>query len=171
MRQPLPSAQVQADELGHYPAHPLDHLLGSGSRRPNTSTEVDDSFSVEDGRNTGGLSLPKAWSFLSLEKTVRLGTSQSAYPDELGVRYAYDTRVPHHAHVRVGDLAVVRDDKWSRIFRATVRLSPRPHRAGLHGQLPLEQAVLAHQKMEAGDVFGRIVLAPTVLPRRNPAGP
>ena len=28
------------------------------------------------------------------------------------MRYAYDTRVPHHAHVRVGDLAVVRDDKW-----------------------------------------------------------
>jgi NADPH2:quinone reductase len=34
----------------------------------------------------------------------------------------------------------------------------------VHEQLPLEQAVLAHQKMEAGEVFGRIVLAPTVSP-------
>jgi NADPH:quinone reductase-like Zn-dependent oxidoreductase len=30
----------------------------------------------------------------------------------------------------------------------------------VHEQLSLEQAVLAHQKMEAGEVFGRIVLAP-----------
>jgi NADPH2:quinone reductase len=30
----------------------------------------------------------------------------------------------------------------------------------VHELLPLEQAVLAHQKMEAGEVFGRIVLAP-----------
>jgi NADPH:quinone reductase len=30
----------------------------------------------------------------------------------------------------------------------------------VHEQLPLEQAVLAHQKMEAGEVFGRIVLTP-----------
>jgi NADPH2:quinone reductase len=30
----------------------------------------------------------------------------------------------------------------------------------VHEQLPLEQAVLAHQKMDAGEVFGRIVLVP-----------
>jgi NADPH:quinone reductase-like Zn-dependent oxidoreductase len=30
----------------------------------------------------------------------------------------------------------------------------------VHEQLPLEQAVLAHQKMDAGEVFGRIVLTP-----------
>ena len=30
----------------------------------------------------------------------------------------------------------------------------------VHELLPLEQAVLAHQKMDAGEVFGRIVLAP-----------
>src|ERR1700678_2308203 len=30
----------------------------------------------------------------------------------------------------------------------------------VHEALPLEQAVLAHQKMQAGEVFGRIVLAP-----------
>ena len=29
-----------------------------------------------------------------------------------------------------------------------------------HEQLPLEQATLAHQKMDAGEVFGRIVLTP-----------
>ena len=30
-----------------------------------------------------------------------------------------------------------------------------------HEVLPLEQAVLAHQKMDAGQVFGRIVLVPS----------
>jgi hypothetical protein len=30
----------------------------------------------------------------------------------------------------------------------------------MHEQLPLEQAGLAHQKMDAGEVFGRIVLRP-----------
>jgi NADPH:quinone reductase-like Zn-dependent oxidoreductase len=30
----------------------------------------------------------------------------------------------------------------------------------VHEVLPLEQAVLAHQKMDAGEVFGRIVLVP-----------
>jgi NADPH2:quinone reductase len=31
----------------------------------------------------------------------------------------------------------------------------------VHEVLPLEQAVMAHQKMEAGKAFGRIVLAPS----------
>jgi len=31
----------------------------------------------------------------------------------------------------------------------------------VHEVLPLEQAVLAHQKMDAGEVFGRIVLVPS----------
>jgi NADPH:quinone reductase len=33
-------------------------------------------------------------------------------------------------------------------------------RAVVHEVLPLEQAIVAHQKMEAGEVFGRIVLVP-----------
>ena len=32
----------------------------------------------------------------------------------------------------------------------------------VHEVLPLEQAVLAHQKMDTGEVFGRIVLVPLV---------
>ena len=31
----------------------------------------------------------------------------------------------------------------------------------MHEVLPLEQALLAHRKMEAGEVFGRIVLVPS----------
>jgi NADPH:quinone reductase-like Zn-dependent oxidoreductase len=31
----------------------------------------------------------------------------------------------------------------------------------VHEVLPLEQAVLAHQKMDGGEVFGRIVLVPS----------
>ena len=41
---------------------------------------------------------------------------------------------------------------------------PDPSRGELqvvHELLPLEQAVLAHQKMDAGEVFGRIVLVPS----------
>jgi NADPH2:quinone reductase len=30
----------------------------------------------------------------------------------------------------------------------------------VHQQLPLAQAVLAHQQLSAGEVFGRIVLVP-----------
>lgn len=53
----------------------------------------------------------RAWSFLTLERTARLAAGQVAYGDELGVRYVYDSHVPHHAEVQVGDLAVIRDDK------------------------------------------------------------
>jgi NADPH:quinone reductase len=44
------------------------------------------------------------------------------------------------------------------IFAAAVRGKLR---SVVHELLPLEQAVLAHQKMAAGEVFGRIVLAPS----------
>ena len=53
----------------------------------------------------------RAWSFLTLERTARLGAAEAAYPDELGVRYVYDSNVAHHADVQTGDLAVIRDDK------------------------------------------------------------
>ena len=36
-------------------------------------------------------------------------------------------------------------------------------RSVVHEVLPLEKAVLAHQKMDAGEVFGRIVLTPERL--------
>ncbi|GIF47354.1 oxidoreductase [Asanoa ferruginea] len=42
-------------------------------------------------------------------------------------------------------------------FAAAVRGELRPV---VHEVLPLERAVLAHQKMDAGEVFGRIVLTP-----------
>jgi hypothetical protein len=32
------------------------------------------------------------------------------YPDELEVRYVYDSNVPNGRYVKVGDLAVIRDD-------------------------------------------------------------
>ncbi len=32
----------------------------------------------------------------------------------------------------------------------------------VHEVLPLDQAVLVHQKMAAGEVFGRIVLVPSL---------
>jgi hypothetical protein len=45
-----------------------------------------------------------------LERTARLAIGERPYADELG-KYVYDSRVPHHADVLVGDLAVIRDDK------------------------------------------------------------
>jgi transposase-like protein len=56
-----------------------------------------------------GLHEYKAWSFLSLARTARLGSGEAAYPDELGVRYVFDSTVANHGSVRVGDLAVIRD--------------------------------------------------------------
>ena len=53
----------------------------------------------------------RAWSFLSLERTARLAIGEIGYPDELGVRYVFDSTVANHGSVRVGDLAVIRDDK------------------------------------------------------------
>ena len=68
-----------------------------------THSDQEDRFAQRLNRNV--------WSFLTLERTARLGTGEIAYGDELGVRYAYDSHVAHHASIQVGDLAVIRDDK------------------------------------------------------------
>ena len=49
-----------------------------------------------------------AWSLLSLTATAH---GMLTYPDELGVRYVYDTTVPNGRHITPGDLAVVRDNR------------------------------------------------------------
>jgi HNH endonuclease len=48
-----------------------------------------------------------AWSLLSLTRTGRHGVT--SYPDELGIKYVYDTTVPNGRYVAAGDLAVLRD--------------------------------------------------------------
>ena len=65
------------------------------------------------GRGQGGARASgyHAWSFLSLERTARLAIGDTGYPDELGVRYVFDSTVANHGSVKVGDLAVIRDDK------------------------------------------------------------
>jgi NADPH:quinone reductase-like Zn-dependent oxidoreductase len=50
------------------------------------------------------------------------------------------------------------------LFAAAVRGEVH---AVVHELLPLEQAALAHQKMDAGDVFGRIVLTPSITGTRG----
>ena len=49
-----------------------------------------------------------AWNLLSLTSTAQ---GVLAYPDELGVRYVYDTAVPNSRNIAVGDLAVIRDNR------------------------------------------------------------
>lgn len=49
-----------------------------------------------------------AWSLLSLDSTAG---GELVYPDELSVRYVYDTTVPNGRYVAPGDLAVVRDNR------------------------------------------------------------
>jgi hypothetical protein len=49
-----------------------------------------------------------AWSLLSLTATAH-GTP--TYPDELGVRYVWDTTVPNGRYISPGDLAVIRDNR------------------------------------------------------------
>ncbi len=59
---------------------------------------------------------------------------------------------------------IARPDRRAAIaemFAAAGRGELRPV---MHEQLPLERAVAAHQKMDAGEVFGRIVLAPRPPP-------
>ncbi|MBZ6102143.1 zinc-dependent alcohol dehydrogenase family protein [Streptomyces olivaceus] len=57
------------------------------------------------------------------------------------------------ASVGAADLQAVRRDQFAAVARGELT-------AVVHEVLPLDQAVLAHQKMDAGEVFGRIVLAP-----------
>jgi hypothetical protein len=61
---------------------------------------------------TGQEAAPRAWSLLSLPDDRRQYPSNSGYPDVLGEKYVYDSAVPNHGSVAVGDLAVVRDDKF-----------------------------------------------------------
>jgi NADPH2:quinone reductase len=51
------------------------------------------------------------------------------------------------------DRRAVRTEQFEAASRGELRMV-------VHEVLPLEQAVLAHQKMAAGEVFGRIVLVP-----------
>jgi NADPH:quinone reductase-like Zn-dependent oxidoreductase len=51
------------------------------------------------------------------------------------------------------DRLAVRSEQFAAAVRGDLRTV-------VHGLLPLEQAVLAHRKMDAGEVFGRIVLTP-----------
>lgn len=57
------------------------------------------------------------------------------------------------ASVGAADLQAVRRDQFAAAARGELT-------AVVHEVLPLDQAVLAHQKMDGGEVFGRIVLAP-----------
>ncbi|HUQ62069.1 zinc-binding dehydrogenase [Lentzea sp.] len=57
------------------------------------------------------------------------------------------------ASVPEPDKHAVRTEQFAAAVRGELR-------AVVHGQLPLEEAVLAHHEMDAGEVFGRIVLAP-----------
>jgi NADPH:quinone reductase-like Zn-dependent oxidoreductase len=56
--------------------------------------------------------------------------------------------------VPVPDRRAVRTEQFAAAGRGELELV-------VHEVLPLEQAVLAHQKMDAGEVFGRIVLVPS----------
>jgi hypothetical protein len=52
--------------------------------------------------------ISSAWSLLSLTATAH---GAPAYPDELGVRYVWDTTVPNGRYISPGDLAVIRDNR------------------------------------------------------------
>ena len=55
--------------------------------------------------------------------------------------------------VPAAERRAVRTDQFAAASRGELELV-------VHEVLPLEQAVLAHQKMDGGEVFGRIVLVP-----------
>ncbi|MDA3649978.1 HNH endonuclease [Saccharopolyspora indica] len=51
---------------------------------------------------------PKAWAMFSAEQRKYGGNT--GYADVLGVQYVYDSKVPNHRRVKVGDLVVIRDN-------------------------------------------------------------
>lgn len=57
------------------------------------------------------------------------------------------------ATVTPADLSAVRSEQFAAASRGEIE-------AVVHELLPLDEAALAHQKMDAGEVFGRIVLTP-----------
>ena len=59
-----------------------------------------------------------------------------------------------HARFVPGESVLVRTEQFEAASRGELQMV-------VHELLPLEQAVLAHQKMDAGEVFGRIVLVPS----------
>ncbi|MDA3625989.1 HNH endonuclease signature motif containing protein [Saccharopolyspora sp. WRP15-2] len=50
----------------------------------------------------------KAWAMFSAEQ--RKYSGNTGYDDVLGVQYVYDSKVPNYRRIKVGDLAVIRDD-------------------------------------------------------------
>lgn len=63
----------------------------------------------EDVRPGSGGKMAKAWSLLTLEPAERQYVANDGYPDVLYSHYAFDSTVPNHGAVSVGDLAVLRD--------------------------------------------------------------
>jgi len=85
---------------------------------------------------------------------VAVTTSSAERGDRLGALGA--THVLDRAGVG-GEDAPAGYDVTAGLFAAASRGELR---SVIHEVLPLERAVRAHQKMEAGEVFGRIVLEP-----------
>ncbi|RIX27843.1 HNH endonuclease [Amnibacterium setariae] len=55
----------------------------------------------------------KAWSFLSLSEDARQYHANTGYTDTFGQIYQFDSTVANHAAVAVGDLVLIRDDKYA----------------------------------------------------------
>ncbi|WP_330348709.1 zinc-dependent alcohol dehydrogenase family protein [Streptomyces sp. NBC_00582] len=92
-------------------------------------------------------------------RLVAVGAVGGQPPADFGMRLMA-------AFQRSMSFATFSADTVSRADRRTVRTEQFAAacrgelRAVMHGSLPLEKAVLAHRKMDAGEVFGRIVLMP-----------
>jgi len=53
--------------------------------------------------------MARAWSFLTLNDSARQYVGNEGYADQLETHYTFDSTVPNHRSVSVGDLAVLRD--------------------------------------------------------------
>lgn len=56
---------------------------------------------------------PRAWSFLVIEEDRKTFRGNTGYDDLIGSHYSFDSRVPHHADVKTGDLALIRDSDYA----------------------------------------------------------
>ena len=76
------------------------HVVATGSVSPGNLTLGE--------ATSAGMPTFSVWGLLSLTVTAH---GAPAYPDELGVRYVWDTTVPNGRYISPGDLAVIRDNR------------------------------------------------------------
>ncbi|MEU9139318.1 zinc-dependent alcohol dehydrogenase family protein [Streptomyces sp. NPDC048404] len=132
--------------------HVLDRSGGGGKEAPAGYDVIIDVVAGED--------MPSFFDRLNPNgRMVAVGAVAGQPPADFGTKImaAFQKSMSFAAFsaatVTPADLGAVRGKQFGAAGRGEIE-------AVVHALLPLDEAVLAHQKMDAGEVFGRIVLTP-----------